>query len=63
VGKLRGRFVEHGRAVLPDRRVQLHDLPVGVPVGQNQTHDDTSPAQTEAVLDHAATKLAARVAD
>lgn len=44
VGKLRGRFNKHGRAVLSDRRVQLHDLPVGVPVGQNQTHDDASPA-------------------
>lgn len=63
MGELRGRPSEHGDTVLPDRCVQLHDLPVGVPVGQNPADNDASSVSEEETVVHAATKLATRVSD
>lgn len=63
MGELRGRAGKHGDTVLPDRRVQLHDLPISVPVGQNPEDDDTSSVSEEETVIHTTAKLTARVSD
>lgn len=47
--KLRWCTDKHGDTVLPDRYIQLHDLSVGVSVGQNQKNNDATPVQEEAI--------------
>lgn len=63
VGELRGCAGKYGDTVLPDCRVQLHDLPVGVPVGQNPADDDASSVSEEETVIHATAKFTARVSD
>lgn len=63
LGELRGRAGKHGDTVLPNRRVQLHDLPIGVPVGQNPANDDASSVSEEETVLHTTAKLTARVSD
>jgi len=60
VAKLRGLGDKYGHTVFPDRDIQLHDLSIGVSVGENQTNDDAAPVE-KATVDTA--KLAAHVAN